>query len=102
MLEARGEERIVGRRERKLIDHDQGQRFALHVHAFPETLAAEEYGVPDPAEARQQFAARALALHEQRVVEPFARERGGERLSSVRQRPQRREEQERATAARLE
>ena len=38
-LDARGEHRIVGRRERQLVDHHHRQRLAAHVHAFPERLA---------------------------------------------------------------
>ncbi len=56
---------IVGRRERQLVDDDQRQRVAAHVHPFPETLAADQHAVTGLAELVQQFRAPLVALHEQ-------------------------------------
>src|SRR5262245_61121799 len=42
-VEPRFQHRIVGRRERQLVDHHDRQCVALHIDAFPETARAEEY-----------------------------------------------------------
>src|ERR1051325_375710 len=56
-LDARGEDRVVGRRERQLVDHHERERLAAHVDAFPERLASEQERVAEGAEARQELAA---------------------------------------------
>src|SRR5689334_2179177 len=97
--EPRSEQWIVRRGEGQLVAHHQRQRVARHVDAFPEALASEQHGVAERAEAREQLAARALALDQQRIVEAFPRQRRGTRGSGALEGTQRREQQERAAAA---
>jgi UDP-N-acetylglucosamine transferase subunit ALG13 len=50
-LDTRREYRVVRRRKRQLVDDHQRERFAAHIDAFPETLAADQDGV---AQARKR------------------------------------------------
>src|SRR5512146_2047548 len=52
LFDARRQHRVVRRGERQLVDDDQRQRLAAHVHALPERLASEQHRVavlPEPA-----------------------------------------------------
>ena len=64
--------------------------------------AAEQHGIAELAKAREELAARTLALNEQRPRASVADERVVHELARHTERTQRREQQERAPAARLE
>jgi hypothetical protein len=97
---ARLQQRVVGRRERQLVDQHHRQRRPLHVDAFPEALRAEQHGVAQPPEAREQARARLVALHQHREAE--FRGARPQQLRRELQRAMAGEQQEGAAAARLE
>ena len=74
VLEPRGEQRIVGRRERQLVDDTTDSASPGTSTPSQKLCAAEQHRVAERAEARQQLGARTLALHQQRKVEAFALE----------------------------
>ena len=102
MLEPRGEQRIVRRRERQLVDDDDRQRVAGHVDALPEARAAEQHRVAGLAESHQQLGLRAVALDQQRPRQVLGGDRAGEELAGDVERAQAGEEQERTAAARAQ
>ena len=63
-LAARLVERVAGRRERQLVDHEQRERLAGDVDALPEGRGREQHGVDLGAEALEQPLARRVALDE--------------------------------------
>ena len=66
-LAARLVQRIARRGERQLVDHEQRQRLAGHVHPLPERRCREQHRPDLVAEALEQPLARRLALHEHLV-----------------------------------
>ena len=60
---ARGDDRIVRRRERQAVDDDARQRVADDVDAFPKRGGREQYRIALGAEPFEQFAFRRFALH---------------------------------------
>ena len=102
LVEPRREQRIVRRRERQLVDHDDRQRITGNVDAFPEARAAQQDGVAQRAKSRQELGLRAVALHEQRIVEPMAYEGFDETVACCGERAQRREQHECASATCLQ
>ena len=101
-VEPRLEQRIVGRRERQLVDDDDAERVALDVDAFPETARAEQHRVARLAEACA--AAGRAAPRPARARAPADRCPVVARSSSApsRNRAMAREQQERAPAAGLD
>ena len=69
-LAARLDERIARRGERQLVDHEQGERLPLNVHALPERRGGEEDRVDVVSEALEQALPRSVALTEHGEVEP--------------------------------
>ena len=65
-LEARLEQRIIGRGKRQLVDGDDGERIALHVDALPKAAGGQQHGIAEFAKSVQQRFARRLALHQHR------------------------------------
>ena len=96
-FDARGQHRIVRRCERQAIDNHQRQRFTAHVHTLPERLAAQQYRIAQLAEALQQFRARSLALHEQRIIHAHLLHARCHQLACFTHRPQAGEQEKRAT-----
>ena len=60
-------ERIARSRERELVDHEQRQRLARHVHALPERRRREQDRTDLVAEALEQALARRVTLHQHLV-----------------------------------
>ena len=100
--DASRQHRIIRRRERQLVDDDQRQRLAAHIHPFPERLAAQQHRVAVLAEAREQLVARTFALDHQRVLQVLAVELGLQDLVGALHRAQAGEEQEGAAFARFD
>ena len=65
-FEPRLEKRVLGRGKWQLVDHDERECMAAHIHALPEARRAEEHGIAELPKAPQQRLARRLALHEHR------------------------------------
>jgi hypothetical protein len=87
------DDRVVGRRERQLVDDEPGERLARDVDAGPEALGPEEDGADVLLEEARQLRARKLALAQHAVLAPI------EPLVDGVQVPVRREEPERAAVA---
>jgi hypothetical protein len=68
------DERISGRRERKLVDHEQRERLALDVDALPERGGGEQNRVDLVSELLEQPLARGISLAQNRVGKPGADE----------------------------
>ena len=71
---AGGDDRIVGRRERDLVEDDEPERPARDVDALPEAHRRDEHGLAARAEARQEQVLGALALDHQRQTSIAAAE----------------------------
>src|SRR5487761_2007161 len=99
-LEAGREQRIIGRRERQLVDRDDRQRLALDVDAFPKAPRREQHGVAEFPEPREQGFARRLTLDQHR--ERRIRKSAAQGLYALGEPAIARVEQERAPAAGLE
>src|SRR5204863_6131776 len=63
-LDARLDQRIVGRRERKLVDDHALERLARNVDALPEALRADEHRMRRVEEALHELTLGPLALDE--------------------------------------
>src|SRR5579863_4870612 len=94
------EQRIVGRGERQLVDGDDGERLAFHIHPFPETARRQQHGGTELAEPLEQRFARRLTLHQYRKWR--VREASLQRSDAFAQAAVAGVEQERAPAAGLE
>src|SRR5262249_2020379 len=94
---ARGGDRVVGRRERQLLEDDERQRLAGDVDALPERRRGEEHRAHLGAERVEERGARALALDEDGVGHAAAQRGGG-----AAQRPPARRQDERAAARHVE
>jgi hypothetical protein len=46
-LQARFQQRVVGRGKGQLVDGDDGQRLALDIHAFPKAPRGQEHGIAE-------------------------------------------------------
>jgi hypothetical protein len=104
-LAARLVQRVAGRRERKLVDHEERQRLARHVDALPEGRRRDQHRIDLVAEPLEEALARGLTLGEHVVghapahafaidaERPVARcqpsARPSERASTKRSRPRR-------------
>src|SRR6185437_4495375 len=69
-LTARLDDRVAGRGERQLVDHEQGEGLALDVHALPEGGRGEEDRADVVAEALEQPLARRVSLLQDGELQP--------------------------------
>ena len=97
--DARGDDRVVGRLERQLVDDDDRERIARHVDALPETLAPQQHGVAGFLETREELVLRCVALHQQGVVPATKPEGIGQQAARLLQRAQAGEQDEGTAAA---
>src|SRR5207253_11009803 len=62
MTLARGDDRIAGDCERKLVDDHAGQLLTAHIDALPKTRGRKEYCIRCLAKSFQEFTLRCAAL----------------------------------------